>query len=196
MSIWRQPCQAKWCYRLWTMATLAPFDHGSPERRLCDAHGQAFITSYLANRPANLDAGENEGDYALCSVALLSFDRKKGLQNVYLWQARGFLAIDIGYCEAAILYHQLKGTFLSLSRPPTHVTMASLLGVLSTSLSDVRIERFDEEGRFYNASLRLRQAEKPKVLDVRPSDAISLALCAQKPIRVAKSLLHPLPSGE
>jgi bifunctional DNase/RNase len=176
------------------MAALAPIDHGSTERRLCNAHGHAFISSYLANRPANANAGENESDYALCSVALLSFDRKKGLQNVYLWQARGFLVISIGYCEASILYHQLKGTFVS--RPPTHAMMASLLGALSTTLNDVRIERYDDEGRFYYASLRLRQAEQLKVVDIRPSDAISLALCAQQPILVAKSLLLPLPSGE
>lgn len=92
----------------------------------------------------------------------------------------------IGTTEAqAIMLAQEHQTTM---RPMTHTLMMNTLSTFGLTLTQVVIERFDE-GIFY-ANLYVSDGFNEKVIDSRASDAITLALLAERPILMAEQVLE------
>lgn len=92
----------------------------------------------------------------------------------------------IGAAESqAIMLAQERQTTL---RPMTHPLMLNLMETFGLTLTQVAIERFDE-GIFY-ANLYVSDGFNEKVIDSRASDAVTLALIAERPILIADSVLE------
>ena len=92
----------------------------------------------------------------------------------------------IGASEAkAIMLAQEHQTTM---RPMTHPLMLNVMETFGLTLTQVAIERFDE-GIFY-ANLYVSDGFNEKVIDSRSSDAVTLALIAERPILIAERVLE------
>ena len=92
----------------------------------------------------------------------------------------------IGPAEAqAIMIAQEHQSTL---RPMTHRLMLDTMETFGLTLNQVTIDRF-EEGIFY-AALSVGDGFNEKTIDSRASDAVTLALLAERPILIADSVLE------
>ena len=96
-----------------------------------------------------------------------------------------FLPIWIGVFEASAIQLQLEG--VEPRRPMTHDLLRTSLETLGTQVEKIVICDLKEHTFFALIHL-LRNGEKWEV-DARPSDAIALALRAEAPIFVLRSVL-------
>ena len=96
------------------------------------------------------------------------------------------LPIQIGLSEAAAIAAALEK--VEFPRPMTHDLLMNVLETLGARL--VRVEIVDlREGTFYGL-LHLKKARGQVTVDVRPSDAIALALRAKASIFVADEVFR------
>lgn len=72
-------------------------------------------------------------------------------------------------------------------RPTTHDTFMATLDAFNITVDSFRLTRYD--GRLYYSDLVLRSRDKVLKLDVRPSDGIAIAVRADAPMYVNKTLL-------
>jgi len=93
--------------------------------------------------------------------------------------------IFIGPLETHSITTVIDGT--KPPRPMTHDLMLYMLTALSASVVKITIEEI-VDNTFY-AKIQLRKDEELITLDARPSDSIALALRANAPIFLAKSVL-------
>ncbi len=96
------------------------------------------------------------------------------------------LPIFIGPFEARAIWQELSDE--TPPRPFTHDLMKSLLDASKLTMERVVITEVKENT--YYAKLHLRQHGRALTIDSRPSDAIALALRCDKPILVARQLMH------
>jgi bifunctional DNase/RNase len=168
--------------------------HSVRENGYCTAHGQHAAESYLSHHRqvghALTTTAEND---VFCDLVLAVFDYAANHQWVYLQEHPGarILVLDIGYYEATTLYHAIHHR--SFSRPITHPAMVSLISALGGEVQDIIIDRFNEQDKYYSATVRIRQGDRTVAVDFRPSDAICLALYAQVPMFMAKAVRDQLP---
>jgi bifunctional DNase/RNase len=91
------------------------------------------------------------------------------------------LLLTIGYIESSILYSLLRPPVSS--RPLTHATMTAIIAGLGGSVVDIAIDRYDSNDRTYYATLKMRNVTQELVsIDLRPSDAIAIAVTMKLPI--------------
>jgi RNA polymerase sigma factor (sigma-70 family) len=95
------------------------------------------------------------------------------------------LTIWIGEAEAIALALELEK--VPAPRPLTYSFAANVLRAAEGRLSEVRIDRLDEE--VFIASAVIDGPGGSRVVDARPSDAINLALLLSAPIRVDPAVL-------
>jgi len=96
------------------------------------------------------------------------------------------LPIWIGLLEATAMATELEG--IKMSRPMTHDLLRNLLSELGATVECVQIT--DLKDNTYFAAIHLRVSGELRVLDSRPSDAISLALRTKSPIYVDKRVIE------
>ncbi len=96
------------------------------------------------------------------------------------------LPIWIGLLEATAIATELEG--IKMARPMTHDLLRNLIGELGGTVE--RVEITDLRDNTYYAVIHVSVAGGARVIDSRPSDAISLALRAKSPIYVAKRVLE------
>jgi bifunctional DNase/RNase len=77
-------------------------------------------------------------------------------------------------------------------RPLTHRAMLNTIVALGAALNAVRIDRFIPDQHVFHAKLELRKMGENVLVDVRPSDAITIALAANVGILVAKEVVAEL----
>ncbi len=97
-----------------------------------------------------------------------------------------FLPIWIGVFEANAIALRIEG--VETPRPMTHDLMRTFLSDLGVTLDRVLICDL-RENTFY-AELHLTTGERSFTVDSRPSDALALALRAEAPIFVRRSVLE------
>ena len=104
------------------------------------------------------------------------------------------LPIFVGGPEAAAIALAVSGNVPP--RPLTHDLMASLVENLAGHVDSVEVTEL-REGAFV-ASLAIHGPAGERRLDTRPSDAIALALSAEKPILISRRVLEdaaiPIPA--
>ena len=96
------------------------------------------------------------------------------------------LPIWIGLLEATAMATELEG--IKMSRPMTHDLLRNLLDELGATVECVQIT--DLKDNTYFAAIHLRVAGNLRMIDSRPSDAISLALRTKSPIYVDKRVIE------
>jgi uncharacterized protein len=96
------------------------------------------------------------------------------------------LAIEIGQPEAFSLAARLGG--LTWPRPMTYQFVAALVQALGGRVRQVRIDRVVEEA--YAATVEVEGPPGVRSVDVRPSDALNLAVLVDAPIFVAPEVLQ------
>lgn len=95
------------------------------------------------------------------------------------------LPIWIGAQEASAILIALEGA--QTPRPLTHELMLDALASLGVTMTEARITRIDD-GTFY-AEIELGGPAGTHMVDARPSDAVTLAIRAGVPIRIADAVL-------
>jgi hypothetical protein len=96
------------------------------------------------------------------------------------------LPIWIGLLEATAMATELEG--IKMSRPMTHDLLRNLLSELGAAVECVQITDLKENTYF--AAIHLRVNGEVRIVDSRPSDAISLALRTKSPIYVDKRVIE------
>ena len=96
------------------------------------------------------------------------------------------LPIWIGLLEATAIASELEN--VTYSRPMTHDLLKSILDKMGTTLT--RIEVCDLKDNTFYALLQLKRGGEDLTVDVRPSDAVALALRCKAPIYVAEEVLR------
>ncbi len=95
------------------------------------------------------------------------------------------LPIWIGLLEATAIATELEG--IEMARPMTHDLLRDLIGELGGEVE--RVEISDLKDNTYYARIHIRSDGGSRIIDSRPSDAISLALRVKTPIFVARKVL-------
>lgn len=96
------------------------------------------------------------------------------------------LPIWIGLLEATAMATELEG--IKMARPMTHDLLRTVIGELGGRVDCVEIT--DLKDNTYYAVIHVEINGDQRLIDSRPSDAISLALRTKSPIYVAKRVLE------
>jgi bifunctional DNase/RNase len=154
------------------------------------------VSSYYSDAQLQLGKGVITGDVPMVDLELVVFDYREHAGHIHLRESeRGrILVIALGYVEISNLYNYINGT--EFRRPATHATMLSLISSLGGSLHDVVVDHVNHKERFFLAKLRIVQETRMVLVDVRPSDAITLAIWAGVPIRVNAELFDVMKDHE
>ncbi|TGM31025.1 bifunctional nuclease family protein [Leptospira biflexa] len=118
-------------------------------------------------------------DISLTNVGFAVFLRPKDSED------KRVVPIFIGPLETHSITTVIDGT--KPPRPMTHDLMLYMLTSLGATVLKITIEEI-VDSTFY-AKIQLRKDEEIITLDARPSDSIALALRANAPIFIAKSVL-------
>jgi bifunctional DNase/RNase len=97
-----------------------------------------------------------------------------------------YLPIPIGPNEASAIAFHLQG--VTPERPLTHDMALRAIRTLGAALREVRITEVREE-TFRARMLLVAPSGEEAELDVRPSDAVAIALRAEAPIYISSELL-------
>jgi uncharacterized protein len=98
-----------------------------------------------------------------------------------------FLPIWIGVPEAKAIAIRIEG--VELPRPMTHDLLRSLLETLGARVEKIVISDL-RDNTFYALIHLVRDGQPSLTVDARPSDAIALALRANAPIFVLRSVME------
>jgi uncharacterized protein len=153
---------------------------------LCDEHARMALTSSPPDpRPRPIPSRSTQ-DAMEVDVEFVVVTSRYPEQCIYLRDPNESCHVPIltGYCEAVALSHQLKVE--PVSRPLTHDAMALIVKTLGGAVDEIFIDRLD--AGVYHANVTLIQATSKRVVDIRPSDAIILAVIFQCPIMFNKEL--------
>ena len=151
---------------------------------LCDQHARMALTS-CPPEPRRFPSRSTQ-DAMEVDLEFVVVTSRHPEQCIYLRDPNESCHVPIltGYCEAVALSHQLKGE--PISRPLTHDALALIVKTLGGSVDEVYIDRLD--AGVYHANVTLIQAAYKRVVDIRPSDAIILAVMFQCTIMFNKEL--------
>lgn len=122
------------------------------------------------------------------TIADVILDPNTQSHAVILWDEAGrrLLPIYVGRWEGESI--ALAVNEVSVPRPLTYKFMATLLEAVGTQLESVRVAAIREVT--FHAVVSLRNGDKLREVDARPSDAIALALQMNAPIYVTQELLE------
>jgi uncharacterized protein len=160
------------------------------EQHLCERHATIALTNLRFENAFRSNAtGIVEGArcFDVCLVVISEINEQ---QVVYLHEvgSEKFFPILIGIFEASAIDRLLKG--MRPPRPLTHEMAFSLIGALAGKLEDVYFSRLEDHTYF--TELRIRQNFQIIPVDVRPSDAINMAILANAPIYIAEKVLRQI----
>jgi bifunctional DNase/RNase len=138
----------------------------------------------LAAQPPQPRAAAGEAEVDIGRVIISEIHEQ---QVVFLREVGGnrTLPMMCGIFEATSIDRTLKG--LAVPRPLTHDAWIATVAALGGEVQGVQIHDLREQTYF--AEVRIRQAGRLVVVDVRPSDAFVLALKCGVPILVAERVL-------
>ena len=160
----------------------------------CEEHAEAFLANYNLRNPADVSPPLRWEDTVGFDVELVILhDRPGGLCWFSMRELGGSRRVDvqIGIFEAAALQRELER--YPSPRPLTHSAMASTIKALGGRLERVVIDKFfPGQNVAYEAKLHVQQMGATVLVDVRPSDAVVLAVVCDVPIAVADGVLASL----
>ncbi len=162
--------------------------------RLCESHAGEFLDPFN-RRTTFVTPPPQEPALVEFDVRVIVSDETSTNCWIYLedLEERQEVIIASGVFEATAIARRLQG--FHLPRPLTHEAMAGVIIALHGNLNDVVIYKFDPHQQFYFALLRIGRStpiQDTVEVDVRPSDAINLALICDVPIFVTTDVLREL----
>lgn len=171
-------------YRAW--------DHRiGPETQCCADDIQGFLAGYYAMHIVGEGTRCNWRSRPVFDIEMVLYDERPGKPCQFsLREVGGTRRLDCqtGPFEAAALLRELER--LVTPRPLTHHAMASLITALGGQMDCVEIDKHHPGQEFtYEAKLHIQQMDKSLVVDVRPSDAVVLAVACDVPIVISLAAL-------
>jgi bifunctional DNase/RNase len=158
------------------------------EVHLCESCGRAYLAGVdsppAPGGPRNLDG---ECQLELVRLIISELDDHQVLVFREVGGPRSF-PLATGVFEAAMLDRRLKR--LPCPRPLTHDGWFATLGALGGRLESVGIDAVEDQTYFASLRLARRGNIEPLRVDVRPSDAVAMALIARVPIFISGDLLR------
>ena len=148
--------------------------HCKQEQHFCEEHAHQVLTNHDYSIPVGSGTPAFAAGARSFDIDVLIITEAYDQQCVYLHEVGGrrFVPIFIGIFEAAALDRHLKG--FESPRPLTHDAMADLIDALHGHLEDVVLSRLEDN--CYFTDVRIRQNGELVSVDMRPSDAIILAV--------------------
>lgn len=156
----------------------------------CAPHAEEYLRgSGSPDRGARLPGPTRHG-CACFDIDLVVISDRSDEQLLYLQKTDGGLRfpVTIGTVEATAVEWLIKG--LRTRRPLTHAAMARTIELMGGTLRDVVIDSWNDH--VFTAKLHITQMATEVAVDVRPSDALALALVCHAPIYVADSVVRGL----
>ena len=92
---------------------------------------------------------------------------------------------SIGYIESAALYRSLASLYGT--RPSTYAAFSNAISALGGKLNDIIIDGYTESESAFHSALRITSNTGQLHIDVRPSDALNLAIMCNVPIFVSEA---------
>jgi uncharacterized protein len=191
-------CQSPACDQIATIHFIRA--DGRPEvevSHFCDLHGRSHIDKEQERyySPSRVGAGKpiTVASGAAFGIDFLLKDELQeqpfGYCRVGLIEVGGNRRIDfqIGPCECGALDFELQR--YQSPRPLTYRALAAVITTLGGRLHYVEIDRFSPAQSIYEAKLHIQQLNAALEVDVRPSDALILAVICDVPIVVSNSVL-------
>ena len=182
------------CERCEDQATLHITDacnHAvSAEAHLCEPCAHKYLsevhTPALDTRWSGPHNEHREYQIEVVRIIISELDDQQVIVFREVGGTRAF-PLMCGIFEASIIDRKLKN--LPSPRPLTHDGWFATLTVLGAKLESVGIDALEDS--IYFASLRLarRSSIEPVRVDIRPSDAVAMALTARVPIYISEQLL-------
>lgn len=155
----------------------------------CEVHGMDYWKMRLSEeRSPRLFAADERGVRCF-DITLVVLDNRSQAAWIRLREECGprDVTLAVGTVEGWALLHELR--HMVTARPLTHRAMFSAITALGGTLDHVVIDSFDSASRVFHAKIRMRQRNDLLEIDVRPSDAITLAAITGAPIWVADTAL-------
>lgn len=165
------------------------------QEALCCADDiDGFLNGYYAMHIVGEGAPQHHEGGVVFDIEMVLYDERPNKPcQVSLREVGGNRRLDcgIGIFEASSLRWQLER--LDAPRPLTHVVIASVISALDGELEYVAVDKyFPNQPVAFEAKLHLRRGRDSRVVDVRPSDAFTLAVICDVPIFVSNAVLAAL----
>jgi bifunctional DNase/RNase len=157
-------------------------------RVLCREHAKRFLHALHAEQSSsrNEDAGPMQA-----VVEMIVYDETLGLAYIYLRDTHGTkrMRIQTGPHEWGFVDMLLRAG--AIGRPLTHHAFANAISSLGGVITQAIIDDFDETTQVYFAKLvvSVRDTEAKILVDLRPSDAVALAIVSNVPIMISEVVL-------
>ncbi len=164
--------------------TLAEQRVCTEHKHLCGGHAKDYLA---IPRIRAVGTPLHVGAEVLVDVRMLVVCEDAEQHYVYLCEEGGdrIIPFSSGIFEASGIDRRLRQT--TWPRPLTHDALASTIRNLGGELRDVIIRTLVDAT--YYASLRIEQSGRLLDVDVRPSDAIQMAIVCGVPIMMSEDLL-------
>lgn len=152
---------------------------------LCEKHAQELVGRRYSGDGNNIGLPFN---------TVTCFDMDLLMVTKDVWDARYYLrdqnnnhhfSATLGYCESVALYLCIQNPVVP--RPGTHNVLATAIEILGGHLQDVLIYGFAQTENCFLAYLRIQKGNQLLTIDVRPSDAMALAIVLNVPILVSET---------
>jgi uncharacterized protein len=160
----------------------------------CDEHVNLFLQGYYGGQHIGRGVRDSCLDGFVFDIEILLYDdRPDSFCQFCLREAGGSKHLDcrISMFDAAALWWQVES--FQHPRPLTHNAMASVIAALGGRLTRVVIDEFfPAQEVAYKAKLHIQQMNNTNIVDVRPSDAVVLAVVCDAPIVVSNDVITRL----
>lgn len=159
-------------------------------RHFCSHHALIFYEQFISEPRIGEGSPAATEEGRLFDLEMLLVSEVHDQQLAVLREVGGQLVVPTrcGVFEAAAIERAVRQDHLP--RPMSHDAWLGTILALGGEVQDVWINEMRQEILY--ARLRLRQWKKTYEIDVRPSDALPLALLANAPILVAERVLRRL----
>ncbi|HEX7450211.1 MAG TPA: bifunctional nuclease domain-containing protein [Pirellulales bacterium] len=181
-------CDVTGCLNLAVVRQFCLGGGCAEERALCDNHGREAVADRAFTSAATGLAPADEGAVTFHLDSVLIHEASD-VAAVYLRHARdgSFFIFTTGRFEAWTLASLImRGT--KHERPLTHTAILNVIRSLGGVLKGVVVEDFISGA--YHATLEIMQCDRRISVDVRPSDAVAVAMVSGAPIRVGLNALR------
>jgi bifunctional DNase/RNase len=164
----------------------------SREKWVCQFHVRESVADFLQVRKGPPDFAAEEYDLVPLELRLIRYDRDKAEQGdcfwIYLQETSGsrYIVVPTGYSEAFQIGWEVK--HLPYRRPPSHRVVSGVISAMGGRLEYVVVHDYDDREAIYTANLHIAYGDTAFDFDVRPSDAIAVALGSNVPILASRNM--------
>ena len=160
------------------------------EQHLCEEHVGDALDSFSKSSLRFSGTRKTMEGARQFEIGMVFISEVQDSQAVFLHEVDGscLFTITVRIFEATSVDRYLRG--FQAPRPLTHDVISSSIRLLGGEVQDLAIARLEDQ--IFYANVRIRYNGKLLLLDLRPSDAFSLAALCECPIFIADQVLSQL----